>query len=55
MTVMAIYLCMRSLNVSVDFSILSDCGRVIQLLLVVFAFFKVLDLIGNQALDYAFQ
>jgi len=55
LTVMAIYLCMRSLNVRVDFSILSDCGRMIQLLLIVFAFFKVLDLIGNQALGYAFQ
>ena len=48
--VMAIYLSMRSLNVRVDFSILSDCGRMIQLLLIVFAFFKVLDLTANQAL-----
>ena len=55
LTVMAIYLCMRSLNVRVDFSILSDCGRMIQLLLIVFAFFKVLDLVANQALGYAFQ
>ena len=55
LTVMAIYLCMRSLNVRVDFTILSDCGRMIQLLLIVFAFFKVLDLAANQALGYAFQ
>jgi Ni/Fe-hydrogenase subunit HybB-like protein len=55
LTVFAIYLCMRSLNVRVDFRILSDCGRVIQLLLVVFALFKVLDLISNQAIGYAFQ
>ena len=55
LTVMAIYLCMRSLNVKVDFSILSDCGRMIQLLLIVYAFFKVLDLVANQALGYAFQ
>jgi Ni/Fe-hydrogenase subunit HybB-like protein len=55
LTVMAIYLCMRSLNVRIDFSILSDCGRMIQLLLVVFAFFKVLDLTANQAFGYAFQ
>jgi Ni/Fe-hydrogenase subunit HybB-like protein len=27
LTVMAIFLCMRSLNVRVDFSILTDCGR----------------------------
>ena len=55
LTVMAIYLCMRSLNVRVDFSILSDCGRMIQLLLIVFAFFRLLDLVANQALHYAFQ
>jgi Ni/Fe-hydrogenase subunit HybB-like protein len=55
MTVFAIYLCMRSLNVRVDFRILADCGRVIQLLLVVFAMFKVLDLVSNHALHYAFQ
>ncbi len=55
LTVMAIYLSMRSLNVRVDFSILSDCGRMIQLLLIVFAFFKALDLTANQAWGYAFQ
>jgi Ni/Fe-hydrogenase subunit HybB-like protein len=55
LTVMAIYLCMRSLNVRIDFSILSDCGRMIQLLLLVFAFFRVLDLISNQVVGYAFQ
>lgn len=55
LTVMAIYLSMRSLNVRVDFGILSDCGRMIQLLLIVFAFFRVLDLAANQAWSYAFQ
>jgi len=55
LTVMAIYLSMRSLHVRVDFSILSDCGRMIQLLLIVFAFFRFLDLLANQALHYAFQ
>jgi Ni/Fe-hydrogenase subunit HybB-like protein len=55
LTVMAIYLSMRSLNVRVDFSILSDCGRMIQLLLIVFVFFKALDLTANQAWVYAFQ
>ena len=38
-----------------DFSILSDCGRMIQMLLIVYAFFKLLDLISNQALYLAFQ
>ena len=55
LTVFAIYLCMRSLNVRVDFSILADCGRIIQLLLVVFGLFKLLDLVTNHALGYAFQ
>ncbi len=55
LVVMAIYLSMRSLNVRVDFSILSDCGRMIQLLLIVYAFFKALDLTANQAWGYAFQ
>jgi Ni/Fe-hydrogenase subunit HybB-like protein len=55
LTVMAIYLCMRSLNVRVDFSILNDCGRMIQMLLIVFVFFRLLDLVANHALHYAFQ
>jgi len=55
LTVMAIYLCMRSLNVRIDFTILSDCGRMIQMLLIVYAFFRVLDLGANQAIGYAFQ
>ena len=48
LTVMAIYLSMRSLNVRVDLRILSDCGRMVQLLLIVYAFFT-LDLIANHA------
>jgi len=55
LTVMAVYLCMRSLNVRMDFSILSDCGGMIQLLLIVYAFFRVLDLVANHAAHYAFQ
>jgi Ni/Fe-hydrogenase subunit HybB-like protein len=55
LTVMAIYLCTRSLNVRVDFGILTDCGKMIQMLLIVFAFFRFLDLLGNHALRYAFQ
>jgi Ni/Fe-hydrogenase subunit HybB-like protein len=55
LTVMAIYLSMRSLNVRIDFSILSDCGRMIQLLLVIYACFRLLDLAANHALHYAFQ
>jgi hypothetical protein len=49
---MAVYLSMRSLNVCVDFTILSDCGRMIQLLLIVFAFCRLLDLVSNHALHH---
>lgn len=52
---MAAYLCVRSLNVRVDFSILNDCGRTIQMLLIIFVFFRLLDLIANNAAHYAFQ
>ena len=55
LTVMAVYLSMRSLNVRVDFSILSDCGGMIQLLLIVLAFFRLLDLVANHAVHYAFH
>jgi Ni/Fe-hydrogenase subunit HybB-like protein len=55
LTIMAIYLCMRSLNVRIDPTILSDCGRMVQMLLIVFAFFKALDLVANHAIGYAFH
>jgi Ni/Fe-hydrogenase subunit HybB-like protein len=55
LTVMTVYLSMRSLNVRVDFSILSDGGRMIQMLLIVFVFLRLLDLLGNHALHDAFQ
>ena len=55
LTIMAIYLSMRSLNVRVDPTILSDCGRMVQMLLIVYAFFRVLDLVANGAVHYAFQ
>ena len=55
LTVMAVYLSMRSLNVRVDFTILADCGRMVQLLLIIYAFSRLLDLVANHALHYAFQ
>ena len=55
LTVMAIYLSMRSLNVRVDFTILSGCGRMIQMLLIVFALFKALDMTAGHVWGYAFQ
>lgn len=55
LVVVAIYLCMRSLNVRVEFGILADCGRMIQILLIVFGVTKLLDLVANQTIRYAFQ
>jgi Ni/Fe-hydrogenase subunit HybB-like protein len=55
LTVMAIYFCMRSLNVRVDCSILNGCARMIQMLPIIFVFFRLLDLVANHAVHYAFQ
>jgi len=51
-TIMAIYLCMRSLNVRVDFSILSDVSRVISPLLAIYGVFRAVDLINRGATQY---
>jgi Ni/Fe-hydrogenase subunit HybB-like protein len=51
-TIMAIYLCIRSLNVRVDFSILSDVSRVISPLLAIYGVFRAVDLINRGATQY---
>jgi len=51
-TIMAIYLCVRSLNVRVDMSILSDVSRVIAPLLAMYGVFRFVDLINRDALPY---
>jgi len=51
-TIMAIYLCVRSLNARVDMNILSDVSRVIAPLLAIYGVFRAVDLINRDALQY---
>lgn len=53
-TIMAIYLCVRSLNAQVDMSILSDVSRVIAPLLAFYGVFRAVDLVNRGALSYLF-
>jgi Ni/Fe-hydrogenase subunit HybB-like protein len=54
-TIMALYLCVRSLNVRVDVSILSDVSRVIAPMLALYAILRGVDLYTHQALPYLFM
>jgi Ni/Fe-hydrogenase subunit HybB-like protein len=51
-TIIAIYLCVRSLNARVDMSILSDVSRVIAPLLAMYGVFRAVDLINRDATPY---
>ena len=51
-TIMAIYLCVRSLNVKVDLNILSDVSRVISPLLAIYGVFRLIDLVNRDATSY---
>jgi len=51
-TIMAIYLCVRSLNARVDMNILSDISRVIAPLLAIYGVFRAVDLINRDATQY---
>lgn len=51
-TIMAIYLCVRSLNARVDLSILSDVSRVIAPLLAIYGVFRAVDVINRDATQY---
>jgi Ni/Fe-hydrogenase subunit HybB-like protein len=52
LTIMAIYLCVRSLNVRVDMSLLSDVSQVIGPLLAIWGVFRFVDIINRDALAY---
>lgn len=54
-TIMAIYLCARSLNARVDMSILTDVSRVIAPLLAIYGVFRAVDLINRDAIQYLFM
>src|ERR1019366_7832925 len=51
-TIMAIYLCVPSLNVREDMTILSDVSRVIAPLLAIYGVFRAVDLINRDATQY---
>lgn len=54
-TIMALYLCVRSLNVKLDISILSDVSRVIAPLLGLWGLFRVVDIVTHDAASYMFM
>jgi Ni/Fe-hydrogenase subunit HybB-like protein len=54
-TVMAIYLSVRSLNARVDLNILSEVSRVISPMLVLYAFFRGVDLFTHGGAPYMFR
>ena len=53
-TVMALYLCVRSLNVRIDVSILSEVSRVIAPMLAIYALFRGVDLYTHGGFRYMF-
>lgn len=54
-TVMALYLCVRSLNVKLDTGILSELSRVIAPMLGLYGIFRFVDLFSRDALPYMFR
>ena len=54
-TVMAIYLSVRSLNARVDLNILSEVSRVIAPMLVLYGFFRGVDLFTHGGAQYMFR
>ena len=51
-TIMALYFCIRSLNVKLDTAILSELSRVIAPMLALYGIFRFVDLARNGALSY---
>jgi len=54
-TVMALYLCVRSLNVKLDTAILGELGRVIAPMLGLYGMFRFVDLFSRDALSSLFR
>ncbi|HVO62357.1 MAG TPA: NrfD/PsrC family molybdoenzyme membrane anchor subunit [Terriglobales bacterium] len=54
-TIMALYLSARSLNVRVDFSILNDVSRVIAPMLLIYALFRAVDLFTHGGSAYMWK
>src|SRR5208283_3645687 len=54
MLIIALYLCVRSLNAQIEYAVLEEFSRVMALLLGVYGVFRVLDLARNGALSFVF-
>lgn len=54
MLIIALYLCVRSLNAKVEYAILEEFSRVMALLLAIYTVFRALDLARNGAIPYMF-
>ncbi|HWR35196.1 MAG TPA: NrfD/PsrC family molybdoenzyme membrane anchor subunit [Clostridia bacterium] len=54
MLIVALYLCVRSLNVRIEYSILEELSRVMGIMLGVYGIFRAIDLWRNHALQYLF-
>jgi Ni/Fe-hydrogenase subunit HybB-like protein len=54
MVIIAMYLCVRSLGVKLDYSILTDLAKVSVPMLIIFAVFRVVDLLTHGGYKYLF-
>jgi Ni/Fe-hydrogenase subunit HybB-like protein len=54
LTVMALFLCVRSLHVRIDMSILEEIGRAILMLLTFFGLARAVDLVAQDSAKYLF-
>jgi Ni/Fe-hydrogenase subunit HybB-like protein len=54
MLIIVMYLCVRSLNADIEYSILEELSRAMGLLLALYGVFRALDLARNGALSYMF-
>jgi len=54
MLIIALYLCVRSLNARVEYTILEEFSRVMALLLAIYGVFRALDLLRNGGAAYLF-
>ena len=54
MLTIVLYLCVRSLNVKLEFSLLEEMSRVMGMMLAVYAMFRTLDLVKGGGIHYVF-
>ena len=54
MLIIALYLCVRSLNAKIEFSVLEELSRVMALMLTIYTVFRALDILRQGAFRYVF-